>query len=187
MRAFFLMSVVLWGCDPSAPVEDEMPRPDASVLRFDAAMLDPSTPDGGPPPPPIGRDAGREVRRDAGTSETRYVCRGVPTSCSLVSRYSCTDQRGCRLEGDCTGVARGCYGYFDRYSCPRQDGCYWSTYTDSCSGSAQSCLIQYGELSCEDQDGCRWEESCGGVASSCSSFFTSSSCYGQRGCRWEVE
>jgi hypothetical protein len=195
MRALASILLVLTACDPSAPVEEETPRPDASQLRFDAAMLDPSDAgapprDSGPVVPPTRPDTGRDAGRDAGPPpppSTRYVCRGISTSCSAISNLGCDDQLGCRLGGECTGSARGCYSYYSSYACGSQDGCYWSSYYDNCSGSARSCRGFSSTLSCGGQDGCRWSDRCEGVARSCDRFFTAEGCYGHRGCRWEVE
>jgi len=188
----FAFVIFLTACDPSAPVDEDPPRPDASVLRFDAAMLDdardatmppPSPPDGGRD---AGRDAGVTIGRDSGTSSERFVCRGIARSCSLMSTFSCTDQLGCRLGGDCGGVSQSCY-LRSRYSCADQDGCYWSSLREDCSGSAWFCSSYSSELPCEDQEGCRWSDECEGVSWLCSDFFTLSSCLGHVGCRWEAE
>jgi hypothetical protein len=187
------LAFVLAACDPSPPVDEAPSRPDASVLRFDAAMLD-DGPDATMPPPlppdggrDAGRDAGVTIGRDSGTPSERFVCRGVARSCSLMSTFSCTNQLGCRLGGDCGGVSWGCYSFYSRYACAEQDGCYWSTSFDDCSGYARSCSAYYSETSCERQEGCRWDDECEGVAWLCSDFLTLSSCLGHAGCRWEAE
>jgi len=165
------------GCDGRVVIDvDGGPVPEPLV--FDAAMLrDPA--DAGTPP----RDAW-VPRRDAGTPrvDAGRECTGVAYSCASMSTVSCSSQRGCSLDGECSGVAHSCYSQYSSYACNDQEGCYWSTYTESCSGSARSCYLMYSAFSCEDQAGCLWDETCGGYATPCH-LLPTWECELQLGCR----
>jgi hypothetical protein len=123
------------GCDDGRVDLGDDAGVHAGRLVFDAAMLrDPA--DAGPP----GADAWTP-RPDTGTPrvDAGRECTGVAYSCASMSTISCSSQRGCSLDGECSGVAQSCYSQYSSYACTDQEGCYWSTYTDSCSGSARSC------------------------------------------------
>ena len=112
-------------------------------------------------------------------------CGGSATPCSLLSSSQCIAAEGCVDDSACTGIATGCYSLFDSYSCSSQQGCYWSTYSNSCSGSAFPCSLSAGSLSCAFQQGCFWTGGCTGVATSCSSEPVSL-CTSQPGCTVET-
>ncbi len=108
-------------------------------------------------------------------------CSGSATPCSLLGESECTLALGCTDDSECSGVASSCYSQFSSYSCTSQEGCYWSTYTDSCSGSASSCYSQFSELSCALQEGCYWSSDCTGTATPCDTLLPAL-CEGQPGC-----
>lgn len=167
------------GGAPDDLADASAPRgPAGGRLVFDASMLEDPIDAWVPPVPDAGgsRDAGPPP--DAGGERT---CTGLSTSCSSIGAISCTSQRGCRVDGECTGSARSCYSIFDSYTCYSQDGCYWSSSGRDCGGSASSCRTYSFRSSCTSQDGCRWEDRCDGVATPCS-LLAEWECELQRGC-----
>jgi hypothetical protein len=170
-----LSSSAIGGCGREDASGDAGPRgPPGSRLTFDAAML--ADPPDARPPTTV--DAATTTR-DSGT--TTRMCGGFATSCASLGTASCSSQRGCRLDGICQGSAQACYLQYNSFLCNDQDGCYWSTLTDSCAGSARSCSGYTYDLSCIDQEGCRWEDRCEGSATPCS-LLGASECALQRGC-----
>lgn len=115
--------------------------------------------------------------KDAGGAPT---CKGSASSCSLRTSSKCLPSLGCTMGGDCTGSARGCYSYYDLYSCSSQQGCFWSSYSKNCSGSSSSCYLM-GSSSCTGQEGCYWSDKCEGLAFACSTMSVTT-CASQPGC-----
>jgi len=180
-----LVASIVSGCGGGGGHDGEadggLRGPEGGVLRFDAAMLHssadagaPGPVDGGPAPP---RDSGGPIVIDSG----RRTCAGSAWSCSLVGASRCSSQRGCRLDGECSGLSRSCYSITYSSGCYSQDGCYWSSSSSSCSGSARSCYSYYGSATCHGQDGCDWDDTCEGVATSCS-LLSEHECELQEGC-----
>ncbi|MFK7992192.1 MAG: hypothetical protein AB8I08_39600 [Sandaracinaceae bacterium] len=175
----FFCALAATGCEDTRRDGDAGPAFGGS-LTFDAAML--AWTDTGPSPRP-GFDAGPSVGFDAGRDSGTVArqCTGVARSCSLYSATLCSTQMGCRRDGDCDGLSRSCYSMYSSYTCIRQDGCFWSSYSDDCSGSARSCSLYSGRTSCTGQEGCRWDESCAGSPTPCS-LLSEATCDLQDGC-----
>lgn len=113
-------------------------------------------------------------------------CLGSATPCSLLSLGDCSLALGCFPDGECSGVSSGCYGRIGSYSCASQDGCYWSTSSETCSGVSRSCFGFTNSVSCGGQDGCYWVRTCEGLAWSCSALSSAVDCELQPGCYWSA-
>ncbi len=120
-----------------------------------------------------------------GASSGGGSCRGVATSCSILSTSECSSALGCRRDGECTGLSRSCYYYLEGSSCYSQDGCYWLS-SSGCGGSSRSCSRYSTSTSCILQDGCSWDDTCEGVATPCSGLTSEFSCSSQPGCYWST-
>lgn len=57
---------------------------------------------------------------------------------------------------ECQGVSSSCFSMFSSFSCASQQGCYWSSSSDSCSGFSWPCSSMYSSFGCSSQQGCYW-------------------------------
>lgn len=155
LRCWAALIFALLGCDSrELPGEHE-------VLYYDAAMLNPPTPDAG-----VGH------------------CRGVAESCVGLSTVRCEGAGGCAREANCVGRAIACVGFSSPWECNRQVGCSWLSRSRRCSGVSRSCT-SYSELgACVTQEGCDWERFCGGIPTLCAQHTGSTRCLRQPGCEW---
>jgi hypothetical protein len=108
-------------------------------------------------------------------------CGGIATPCGLLSGSECGLAAGCRDDSECLGSATSCYSLPTSYACSSQDGCHWSSSSQSCSGLASSCFGSSFEFQCTSQAGCYWSPSCTGNARACDEALTVL-CTNQPGC-----
>ncbi len=139
------------------------------------------------------------------------TCKGSAFSCFSAGLLGqCNQQRGCREDQECEGLAQFCSSIFSRFECQDHPNCSWLDFSGRCSGIAASCFTQ-SKFNCEKIPGCRLRDTCEGVATSCSlvgagcdtqagcfssggcggsakacsSYNTSSACSSQLGCSWQ--